>query len=219
MSPLTPPGQTRDKIYQFMRSRLLEGLPPTVREVQQNFGFRAVQTAKAHLDRLVAEGRLVKMIGKARGYSLPASIRAATMLVPLLGRVQAGDLNTAIEDCEGYIPIESRGPHAHPPGQARPGPRDRELFALRVQGESMTGVAILPGDIAIVRSQPTADPGDIVVALVGDEATIKTLRILRGQIVLQPENPDFEPIVPGPNECTILGKVIETRRYIEAPTF
>jgi repressor LexA len=83
----------------------------------------------------------------------------------------------------------------------------------------MTGAGILPGDIAIVRSQPTANSGDIVVALVEDEATVKTLHIREGHIELHPENVDYEPIIPGPNECVILGKVIETRRYVEPLTF
>jgi repressor LexA len=79
----------------------------------------------------------------------------------------------------------------------------------------MQDAGILPDDIVIVRAQPTADPGDVVVALVGDEATVKTLRTRRGKIVLQPENPAFEPIVLSPDECEILGKVIEVRRYLE----
>ena len=73
------------------------------------------------------------------------------------------------------------------------------------------------GDIAIVRHQPTANSGDIVVALVEDEATVKTLRFENGTIILQPENPDFEPIIPDPSQLVILGKVVEIRRYIELP--
>lgn len=280
MTPRTPPGQTREKIFRFVKQRLLEGLPPTVREIQEHFGFSAVQTVQEHLRRLVVEGRLIKLKGKARGYSLPSisvSKAPATVLVPLLGRVQAGGLNAAIEDCEGYIPVLAKDPgtnlrvraeitvspgtsgdsaHAGGPersgdpsqatgtgpfttyhniGPADPSPAggdaypdhpraaqptgSGQLFALRVQGESMTGAGILPGDIAIVRSQPTANSGDIVVALVGDEATVKTLRIRQGRIELHPENPDFEPIVPAPGECVILGKVIETRRYVEPLTF
>lgn len=280
MTPRTPPGQTREQIFHFVRRRLLEGLPPTVREIQRHFGFSAVQTVQAHLRRLVAEGRLVKHKGKARGYSLPAEETPdmpATWLVPLLGRVQAGGLNAAIEDCEGYIPVQERGAgrknrndlaaspgiagdSAHAGGPVRGADSNRDdqthettgagpvttyhnigpvdpspagggarfqrlqatqpagsgqLFALRVHGESMTGAGILPGDIAIVRSQPTADSGDIVVALVGDEATVKTLRVRGGRIELHPENPDFEVIVPAPNECVVLGKVIEVRRHIE----
>ncbi|MBP2680732.1 MAG: regulatory protein LexA, partial [Candidatus Krumholzibacteriota bacterium] len=92
-----------------------------------------------------------------------------------------------------------------------------QLFALRVHGESMIGAGILPGDLVIVRSQATAQSGEIVVALIGDEATVKRLRLRRGRIELHPENPAFEPIIPGPNECTILGKVIEIRRHLEPP--
>jgi repressor LexA len=252
MTPRTPPGQTREKIFQFVRDRLLEGLPPTVREIQEHFGFKAVQTAQEHLRRLIDEGRLIRKKGKARGYALPGRDIATepnTLFVPLLGRVQAGALNTAIEDCEGYIPVQSRGigvietPPKHAAASPRRGgarrksgatprssgpnrgPADAQnqpsghgqLFALRVEGESMIGVGIMPGDIAIVRSQPTAVSGDIVVALVGDEATVKTLRIRFDRIELHPENPAYETIIPGPDECTILGKVVETRRHIEPP--
>ena len=123
-----------------------------------------------------------------------------TRSVPLLGHVQAGALTTAVEDIEGYVPVQTR---------------DRgELFALTVEGESMLGAGILPGDIAIVRHQPTADSGDVVVALVGDEATIKTLRLKQGHVELHPENKKFKTIVPDPNELVILGKVIEIRRNV-----
>jgi repressor LexA len=83
----------------------------------------------------------------------------------------------------------------------------------------MKDAGILNGDIVVVRSQPTADSGDIVVALVGDEATVKTLRIRRNRIELHPANPDFEPIIPSPDECSILGKVIEVRRFFETGGF
>jgi repressor LexA len=122
--------------------------------------------------------------------------------VPILGRVQAGALTTAIEEPEGYVPISRK----HELGK---------LFALRVRGESMTGAGILPGDIAIVHRQPTADSGDIVVALVGDEATVKRLHLNRKRVELHAENPDFPPIIPPPREVLILGKVIEIRRYLE----
>jgi len=207
MSPKTPPGETREKIYSYMRDQLLAGTPPTVREVQQKFGFKAVQTAQAHLEQLVATGKLIRNKGRARGYSLPASsvdYVEPAIYAPLLGHIQAGDLQAAIEDREGTVPVESRS--------SRRG--SEQLFALRVRGESMTGAGILPDDIVIVRIQETANPGDIVVAMVGDEATVKTFRIRRGRIVLMPENPDFTPIVPNPEECRILGKVIEVRRYI-----
>ncbi len=193
-------GQTRLKVFEFIRDRLLAGDPPTVREVQQALGFRSIQTARYHLQKLVAAGRLVAARGKARGYRLPepAADGPPVVLVPLLGRVQAGALTTATEDLEGYLPVQTR----HAGG---------ELFALRVRGESMTGAGILPGDVVVVRRQPTADSGDVVVALVEDEATVKTLRLRRQRVELHPENPRFEPILPD-REVTLLGKVIEVRR-------
>ena len=163
----TPAGQTRERVFRLVRERLLSGAPPTVREVQQAFGFRSVETAREHLEALVREGRLDKQPGRARGYRLPSSDGPPTVMVPLLGRVPAGSLDAAVEELEGYLPIQSR----HSP--------DR-LFGLRVRGESMTGAGILPGDVVVVRRQRTASSGEIVVALVGDEATVKRLR-LRGK--------------------------------------
>ncbi|HET7924570.1 MAG TPA: hypothetical protein VFL30_06705, partial [Rhodanobacteraceae bacterium] len=99
---------------------MLDGMPPTVREVQDAFGFRAVQSAREHLEALVAEGLLRKAAGQARGYSLPelsARENVPVRLVALLGRVQAGRLTTAIEEPEGFLPIRSRRP-------------EKELFAL-----------------------------------------------------------------------------------------
>lgn len=197
----TPRGETREKVFEFVRERLLAGQPPTVREVQEAFGFRAVQTARQHLESLVNEGKLIAERGRSRGYRLPHQPQS-TVLVPLLGRVPAGSLDTAVEDLEDYIPVQTGRPTG-------------ELFALRVRGESMTGVGILPGDVVIVRRQPTAAAGDIVVALVGDEATVKRLRLHRGRVELHPENPDFDPIIPDPREVMILGKVIELRRTLE----
>lgn len=194
----TPRGQTRERVYRFVREQLLYGLPPTVREVQEALGFRAVQTAQEHLEALVAEGRLSKRPGRSRGYLLPTAEPPA-MFVPILGRVQAGQLSTAVEDLEGYVPVTSRL-------------TSDELFALRIRGESMTGAGILPGDLVIVRWQKTASDGDIVVALVEDEATVKRLRIRKGRYELHPENPAFEPIIPPPGELRLLGKVIELRR-------
>ena len=110
MSPKTPPGQTRAQIFRFVRERLLKGLPPTVREVQRAFGFRSVQTAREHLETLVAEGKLDKEPGKARGYRLPEESGGSFALVPLLGRVQAGALTTAVEDPDGYVPVQGPGP-------------------------------------------------------------------------------------------------------------
>lgn len=215
MSPKTPPGETRERIYRYLVERLRRGDPPTVREVQAAFGFRAVQTAREHLERLVEEGRLAKAAGKARGYTLPQLDRAKSLgagslgggslggepveWIPVLGRVAAGALQEAIENPQGHVPGVLRG--------------SGTFFALEVEGDSMIDVGILPGDLVIVRAQPTAESGDIVVALVDDEATVKRLRIRRGRIELHAENPAYAPIRPRKHEeVRILGKVAEVRR-------
>ena len=197
-------GQTRERIYLYVRKRLIEGNPPTIREVQSAFGFKAVQTAREHLEILVHEKRLVKDPRKSRCYRLPGILRGrpAMLSIPILGRVQAGELCMAVEDLEGYVHVESKS-------------SPNELFGLRIRGDSMSGAGIFPGDIVIVRRQSVANPGEYVVVLVGDEATVKTLRIKNARIELHPENPEYQPIIPNPDECRILGKVVELRRRLE----
>ena len=171
--------------------------------MQEHFGFRAVQSARAHLEALVRDGLLDKEPGKARGYRLPAGSGHPTVLIPLVGHVQAGALTTAVEDPEGFVAVQSSAGRG-------------ELFALRVRGDSMRDAAILPGDVVIVHRQDTARSGDIVVALVEDEATVKRLKVhAAGRIELHPANPAFDPITPAPDQVRILGKVIEVRRYLE----
>jgi repressor LexA len=197
----TPPGQTRAKVFRWVQERLTRGSPPTVREVQEAFGFASPRTAVEHLEALVEEGRLAKTPGKARGYRLAADGGRPVRLVPLLGRVPAGPLDAAVEDLEGYLPV-------HWPRSGD------ELFALRVRGESMTGAGILPGDVVVVRRQARADSGEIVVALIEDEATVKRLHLQGRRVELHPANPAFEPIVPRPGTLRLLGKVIEVRRRL-----
>ncbi len=197
----TPTGETREKVYRFVRSQLLAGRPPSIREVQEAFGFRAVETARAHLRRLVEAGRLVQLPGRARGYVLPVPAVSAAA-IPLLGRVQAGSLTTAVEDPDGYITVEHDS-------------ADAPRFALRIRGESMRDAGILPHDVVIVRQQDTARSGDIVVALIDDEATVKTLRIRNQRVFLEPQNPDFETLEVPPDELRVLGRVVEVRRYLD----
>jgi repressor LexA len=202
----TPPGNTRKKVLRYMRRRLEKGTPPSVREVQEAFGFRSVESARAHLEALVGEGSLVKRKGEARGYRLPGGILGGErewMRVPLVGRVQAGGWTEAVEGAEGCLVMPARSPD------------DDAYFALRVHGESMTGAGILPGDVVIVHRQGTARSGDVVVALLEDEATVKTLRLRGQRVVLEPANPDFEPLMPDPAALLILGKVVEVRRYLD----
>jgi repressor LexA len=199
----TPAGQTREKVFRFVRDRLAHGQPPTFREVMETFGFRSLQTVREHIDGLVEAGRLEKDPGLARGLRLPGRRgEAPTVLVPLLGRVPAGPLDAAIEDPEGHLPVQTRRTAG-------------ELFSLRVKGDSMKDAGILDGDFIVVRRQPRVEDGTIVVALVGDEATIKRLRLRRGRVELHPENDAYEPIVPEPGTVRVIGKVIEVRRRLE----
>lgn len=199
MAPKTPPGETREQIFRFVRERLLRGQPPTVREVQAAFGFRAVQSARAHLEKLVEEGRLEKRRGRARGYQLPDA--RPMSLIPVLGRVQAGGFTTAFQEWEGQVAVCAASPEG--------------LFALRVRGESMRDAGILPDDLVVVRQQANAESGEIVVALLDDEATVKTLRKRGRRIELHPANPAFSVLAPEPGQCQLLGKVVEVRRYFE----
>lgn len=208
--PKTPPGQTRNRIFRFVRDRLLEGDSPSLREVQRHFGFRAVETVRAHLTVLVEEGRLVKESGRSRGYRLPERFPPPAdwppnrlQPVPLLGEVAAGGFEEAIENPEGNLPVEI------------PDSRDlSDYFALRVRGESMSGAGILPGDTVIVERQGVAVSGQIVVALVEEEATVKRFHLGPDGMELRPENPDFNTLRPPPGSCRILGKVVELRRQI-----
>jgi len=206
-----PRGETRERIYRFVRERLLAGRPPTVREVQEAAGLRAVESARTHLERLVSDGRLAKDPGIARGYRLPGGPDGELQpaLVPMVGRVQAGGLTAAIEDPDGHVAVTS------PPR----GAQTADLFALRVTGESMRDVGILDGDVVIVRRGGRPRDGHIVVAMVGDDATVKTLRYgkdARGrrQAELHPENPDFDTIIPTRGELEIVGRVVEVRRRL-----
>jgi len=191
----TPPGQTREKVFRYVQEKLLgEGRPPTMAEIRDHLGFRSAQTAREHLERLALDGRLEKMPG-ARGYRVVGGASAAP--VPIVGRVVAGGLSFAAEDIEGYEAVE--GGHG--------------LFALRVRGQSMRDAGILDGDLVLVRPQSTARTGDIVVALVGDEATVKVFHRSGKRIELRPRNPAFRRITP--KELRILGKVAEVRRRIQ----
>lgn len=198
--PKTPPGATRARIRDFVLARVLEGTPPSVREVQDAFGFRSTATVREHLDALVAGGELEQESGRDRGYRLPGGFQPG--LVPILGRVHAGALHEAVAHAEGFVAVEAR--------------RAPRCFALRVVGESMAGREIHDGDVVLVERDAPVRDGDIVVALIGDEATIKTLRRVGRRIVLAAANPayaDIEPAADGA-EFRILGRVVEVRRAL-----
>ncbi len=161
---------------EFVRAYIEEhGFAPSVREIGAAVGISSTKAVKYHLDVLVREGQLERVSRKAR--SLKIGLRPDSL--PLIGRIAAGSPVLAVENVEAYVSFS----------------RFRGCFLLRVRGQSMAGAGIFDGDLVIVRPQDTADNGEIVVALIGEEATVKRLVCSDGRIVLKPENPDFQPIV------------------------
>jgi len=174
--------------------------PPTLDELCGMLGLRSRGSLHKQIRALVEAGLVEAMRGHDRGVRLLPQ-PAADNSLPLLGKIAAGRPIEAIAQPE-QIEV---------PSQLR---TSRPCYVLRVEGDSMREAGILDGDYVVIEQRDSAADGDIVVALVGEEATVKTLRSRRGRIVLQPENDAFEPIVLDPGECQILGKVIEVRRHL-----
>lgn len=188
--------ESQRKIYEYLRDATQTGMPPTVREICTATGLRSTSTVHAHLINLERMGYISREVGLNRSIRIEGAPK--TIQVPILGKVTAGIPILAVEDIEGYLPFpESPG---------------KELFALRTQGLSMMNAGILDGDYVVSQRCQTADNGDIIVALIEDEATIKRFFKENGGYRLQPENPDFEPIVV--DQLSILGRVIAILRYL-----
>ena len=178
MNKLSPMRQRiLDYVTAFTREN---GYPPTVREICEAVGLRSPSTVHSHLKILQEGGYLEKDDRKTRALSVRGGSGTAFRSVPILGTVTAGLPILAQEDTLGYVPYD--------------GPEQGEMFALQVRGESMIGAGILDGDIVLVRRQNTALSGQIVVALLGEEATVKRLSRKNGQVWLMPENEHYEPI-------------------------
>ncbi len=187
-------------VLAFLQQRAQDGLPPTVREICTAAGIKSTSTVHAYLKTLEDEGYISRQSGLNRAIRVKGAEQAAPPAgrVPLLGRVTAGMPILAVEEVEDYVPYT--------------GHYDvKELFALRVSGTSMLNAGILDRDVVIVRRTETAENGDIVVALVGEEATVKRFFKEDGHFRLQPENDAFEPIIVP--EVAILGKVVSLVRY------
>ena len=178
----------REQILNFLTQFMNEhGYAPTVREICNAVGLQSTATVHYHLNALRQDG-LIEMDGmKKRTITLADSHRADR--IPVVGVVTAGVPILATENIEGYIPWDGGS----------------GCFVLRVRGDSMIGAGILDGDKVVVRPQPDAENGQIVVALLDDSATVKRLKKTGRDVWLMPENPSYEPI-PG-NEAKILGRV------------
>ena len=193
------------QILDFIQSQInLKGFPPSVREICDAVGLSSTATIHARLKKLEKLGYIERDRSKNRSMRLvnyggdqdtDVSAYDKYLDVPIYGKVTAGIPITAIQDNTETFPL--------PISFAR----NKDLFMLKVQGESMINAAILDGDYIIVEQQPTASTGDIVVALVNDdEATVKTFYKENGHFRLQPENDTMEPIIV--DEVSIIGKVV-----------
>lgn len=173
------------------------GRPPSYREIAKRCGYDAVGTVQDHVRALIRKGFLTQVRGVARGIQL--AHRSESRDIPILGSVPAGRPIEAIHDATGSVSIS--------------GSLKGDFYALRVKGESMIEAGILDGDLVIVRQQATADSGDIVVAMIEGEATVKKLERKAGRVRLLPANPLFSPIeIPPGSENSIQGKVVALQR-------
>lgn len=185
-------------VFEFIKDRIEEGYPPTVREICAEFGFKSTSTAHRYINNLTAKGLLEKGNNQNRAIRLTGG---NGMKIPLVGTVTAGIPITAIEEITDYISFQPARHYSNP------------LFALKVRGESMINAAILDGDMVVIEQTPYAENGDIVCALVDNEsATIKTFYKEDGHHRLQPENDTMDPIIV--DEVSILGKVVGVVRYL-----
>lgn len=182
-----------------------EGFSPSVRDIGEALKIKSTSTVQSYIKRLEEKGVLKRESGKSRTLRIDTYQRDSqrTVKVPILGKVAAGKPILAIENQEGYVDFPM-------PGVSR---GYKDLFALRVAGESMINAGILSGDIVVVRRENYAENGDIVVALVEDEATVKRFYKENGHFRLQPENPTMEPIIV--DEVFILGRVVAVLRYYQ----
>jgi len=196
--------QKEKDVYEYINECLeRDGYAPSVRDICAAVGIKSTSSVHEYLRRLETKGYIRKSSGRSRALSVvnDSQNEASKMMrVPILGRVTAGQPIYAIENYDGYVDF----PISMARGKAN-------LFALRVMGESMIEAGILDGDIVVVESKRYADDGDIVVAMIEDEATIKRFFRDSGRIRLQPANHTMQPIYS--RDVTVLGKVIANFRF------
>jgi len=205
--------EMQQKILDFLTEQVkIKGYPPSVREICAAVGFKSTSTVHSYLEKLKKEGYIQKDPTKPRALKIVQNnkvneeskevySRREMVDVPIIGKVTAGQPILAVENIEDTFPL----PLDFVQGST--------AFMLRVQGESMIEAGILDKDFILVKQQSTASNGDIVVALIGDEATVKTFYKENDYVRLQPQNRYFEPIIVRDN-FSILGKVIGVFRRL-----
>ncbi|MGE5593444.1 MAG: transcriptional repressor LexA [Betaproteobacteria bacterium] len=198
-------SRRQQQILDFITEQMeLRGYPPSVREIGQAVGLKSTSTVHGHLSQLEKKGYIRRDPTKPRAIEVLSASgalrRGSALAVPVVGQVTAGQPILAVQNIEDYFPL----------------PKDfgeqGSLFMLKVRGESMIEAGILDDDLVIVRQQDTAENGDIVVALIDDEATVKRFFKEAGRVRLQPENRFMAPIIV--RDVAILGKVVGLVRRI-----
>ncbi|RPH93221.1 transcriptional repressor LexA [candidate division KSB1 bacterium] len=203
-------NEKQQKALNFIQAEIrAKGRPPTLREIGAEIGITSTNGVRYLLEILERKGYLTRSPMLSRGIELTGRTSVVKTLddirdVPLVGRVAAGQPLLASENIEGYMRVD----------RSLAGSDD--TFALRVRGDSMKDAGILEGDVIFAKPQTTADPGDIVVALLGDEATVKFFRPQSERICLEPANRYYSPIIvdKGTPGFRILGRVIGLMRKL-----
>lgn len=198
------------KILEFITENIRDhDRSPTIREIGEEFGISSTNGVRYHLKVLEERGYIKRERGISRGiewreHHVPSPARANASEIPIVGQVAAGSPILAVENVEGVMAVDEMFA------------TNDECFALRVSGDSMKDGGIFDGDIVIVQPQPTARVGDVVVALIEDEATVKTYTRVDGCVVLRAENPDYDDIVldERSDDASVLGRVVGLMRKI-----
>ncbi len=203
----------QNEIFHFIRGFIQgHGYPPSLREICARFQIKGPNNAAKHLDALERKGFIRRRRGLSRGIEVIADRGGAggqggqggrgagrALSIPIAGAVRAGPPELAVEDIVGHVTLDEGFFNC------------ADAFILRVKGDSMTGAGMDDGDHVIVRPAPTADPGDIVVAMLDNEATVKRFFMRDNAVILKPENPAMKPITIRPEDnrdFTIIGKVM-----------
>lgn len=198
---MKPMKEREQSVYDYIASTIREnGYSPSVRDIKEALGFKSTSTVHMYLEKLEERGLLHKVSGKSRTLRLGTEeAKSSPVRIPILGDVAAGELTFAEENYDGYIDF-CVGAGV-----------DRELlFALYVKGESMKDAGILDGDMLVVERTDYAENGEIVVALVENETTVKRYFKENGKFRLQPHNDAFKPIIL--DSVMIIGRVIAAMR-------
>ena len=194
--------KSQQKVYDYLVEHKDDGIAPTVREICDATGFKSTSTVHNHLNTLERYGYITRRPDCARAIFINnVDGTPGSVAVPIIGTVTAGLPIFAFEENLGYVTVDESVK------------RGREVFALRVKGDSMINAGIYDGDAVVFVRQSTAENGEIVVALIDDEATVKRFFKEDGYIRLQPENPMYEPIISP--DVKILGKVVTLVRNYE----